>query len=658
MRVNKWFSGAGLILLALVVLFSTLFTDWLFKGVRFDLTEGNLYTLSDGSKQIVRDIQQPVELQFYFSQEATRDAQGWRTYAKQVRELLEEFALASNGKLKLHVIDPEPFSEEEDRAAAFGLQAINAGGGEEKVFFGLVAQVQPPKAEGDAKQDGDDKTAEEKPEPRTEVIPVFQPDRQEFLEYDIAKLVYQVSQQQKPKVALLTDLEVQGGFDMMMRQPSQPWATISQLEQLFDVQKLTGTEQEISTTDYQLLLVIHPKNLSDAMLFAIDQYVLRGGHALIFVDPFAEQEKGLTSTDRASDLNRLFKAWGVDYDKTKVLGDAQLALQVGMGQGRAPVRHLAILQLSDRNLARDNMIVSKLETLHMSSVGFVAHAKDAKTTFEPLLSSSEHAMAFDAEKLAMMQDPRELTQGFTPSGTPFVLGARVTGDVQSAFPDGVPQSEGAAEAGQGKPDAKVAEKTPAKADDEYLKASLKPINVVIVADTDMLTDRLWVQVHQFFGQQVAQPFADNGDFFFNSVDVLSGSADLIGIRGRGRFFRPFTVVQDMQRNAEASFRQVQESLTARLQEIEGKLAELQQKQGEDGNVITLTPEMQSDLLKFQQEKLQIRKQLRDVQHQLNQDIDRLDFRLKLINIAGVPLLLTLLAIVIAVYRRKQMRRIA
>ena len=658
MRVNKWFSGAGLILLALVVLFSTLFADWLFKGVRFDLTEGNMYTLSDGSKQIVRDIQQPVELQFYFSQEATRDAQGWRAYAKQVRELLEEFVLASNGKLKLHVIDPEPFSEEEDRAAAFGLQAINAGGGEEKVFFGLVAQVQPPKAEGDTKQEGDNKTAEEKPEPRTEVIPVFQPDRQEFLEYDIAKLVYQVSQQQKPKVALLTDLEVQGGFDMMMRQPSQPWATISQLEQLFDVQKLTGTEQEISTTDYQLLLVIHPKSLSDAMLFAIDQYVLRGGNALIFVDPFAEQEKGLTSTDRASDLNRLFKAWGVDYDKTKVLGDAQLALQVGMGQGRAPVRHLAILQLNDRYLARDNMIVSKLETLHMSSVGFLAHAKDAKTTFEPLLSSSEHAMAFDAEKLALMQDPSELTQGFTPSGTPFVLAARVSGDVQSAFPDGVPQSEGAAEAGNDKPAAKVAEKTPAKADDEYLKASQKPINVVIVADTDMLTDRLWVQVHQFFGQQVAQPFADNGDFFFNSVDVLSGSADLIGIRGRGRFFRPFTVVQDMQRKAEASFQQVQESLTARLQEIEGRLAELQQKQGEDGNVITLTPEMQSDLLKFQQEKLQIRKQLRDVQHQLNQDIDRLDFRLKLINIAGVPLLLTLLAIVIAVYRRKQMRRSA
>ncbi|HVK98991.1 MAG TPA: Gldg family protein [Dongiaceae bacterium] len=661
MRVNKWFSGAGLILLALVVLFSTLFTDWLFKGVRFDLTEGKLYTLSAGSKKIVRNIPQPVELQFFFSQEATRDAQGWRAYAKQVRELLEEFALASNGKLKLKVIDPEPFSEQEDRAAAFGLQPIDAGPGGEKMFFGLVAQVPQPEADKPA----DDNGTVEVPNVRTEVIPVFQPDRQEMLEYDIAKLVYQVSQQHKPKVALLTELEVQGGFDMMMRQPSQPWATITQLEQLFDVKRLTGSEQEINPNEYQLLLLIHPKNLSDAMQFAIDQYVLRGGHALIFVDPFAEQEKGLTSTDRGSDLSKLFKAWGVEFDKTKFVGDAQLAVQVG-GQGQEPVRHLAILQLSDKNLARDDRIVSKLETLHLSTAGFIAHAKDSKTTFEPLMESSEYAMAMEAEKLATMQDPRDLMNGFTPGGTPFVLAARVSGDVPSAFPDGVPQSEGTSKDAQGAdqktPDQKnaAADKAKAKpkADDEYLKASQQPINVVIVADTDLLTDRLWVQVHQFFGQQVVRPFADNGDFFFNSVDVLSGSADLIGIRGRGRYFRPFTVVQDMQRSAETSFQQVQESLNARLQDIEGKLAELQQKQGDDGNVITLTPEMQSDLQKFQQEKLDIRKQLREVQHQLNQDIDALDFRLKLINIAGVPLLLTVLAILLAVYRRKQMRRIA
>ncbi len=652
MRVTKWFSGAGLLILALIILFSTLFVDWAFKGARFDLTEGGVYTLSDGSKNIVRNAPETVDLTFYFSQTVAKDAPGWQQYAKQVRELLEEFVLNSNGKLKLHVVDPEPFSEDEDRAAAAGLQPVNAGS--DKLFFGLVAQVLPPKPEGDQQ---DAKAAE----PRTEVIGIFSPDRQEMLEYDIAKLVYQVTQKGKPKIALLTDLEVNGGFDFMTRTPSAPWAVMGQLEQLFDVQKLTGTEQELNPADYQLLLVIHPKSVSDAMQYAIDQYVLKGGHALIFVDPFAEQEKamGAEMTERSSDLSKLFKAWGVDYDKTQFVGDAQLALQVGMGQGMPPVRHFGILQLTDQNIARNDMIVGKLETIHFSSAGFFKPAKDAKTQFEPLMQTSEYAMPMDAAKLTMLQDPRLLMQGFKPTGEKYTLAARVTGDVATAFPEGAPKHEAEAkdEAADAKEkDAADKAKTEDKAEPvtaEFVQASQKPINVVIVADTDVLSDRLWVQVHQFFGQQVMQPFADNGDFLSNSVDVLSGSSDLIGIRGRGRFFRPFTVVKAMQREAEADFQQVQEALNARLQDIEGKLAQLQQQQGEDGNVITLTPEMQADLLKFQQEKLSIRKQLRDVQHQLNKDIDALDFRLKLINIAGVPLLLTVLVIVIALLRRKK-----
>lgn len=643
MRVSKWFSGAGLLILALAVLFSTLFIDWAFRGLRFDLTQGGMYTLSDGSKNIVRDIPETVDLTLYFSQTVAKDAPGWSQYAKQVRELLEEFVLNANGKIKLHVVDPEPFSENEDRAAAAGLQAVNAGN--DKLFFGLVAQVFPPKVEGESS------TAE----PRTEVIEIFNPERQEMLEYDIAKLIYQVSQKGKPRIALLTSLEVSGGFDFMTRQPSMPWAIMGQLQQLFEVVNLTGNEQEISADEYPLLLVIHPKNVSDAMQFAIDQYVLNGGHALIFVDPFAEQDKAMSMepSERSSDLAKLFKAWGVEYDKSKFIGDAQLALQVGMGQGMPPVRHLGILQLSDQNIKRDDVMVGKLETVHYSTTGFLMPVKDAKTTFEPVMQTSEYAMPIDISKLTMLQDPRTLMQGFAPTGEKYALAARVSGDVSTAFPEGAPKKEAEAKdesgdaAEQKKEEAKDA--TPA----EFLKASRKPINVLIVADTDMLSDRLWVQKHQFFGQQVMQPFADNGDFLFNAVDILSGSADLSTIRGRGRFFRPFTVVKEMQREAEAEFQQVEESLNARLQDIEGKLAQLQQQQGEDGNVITLTPEMQADLLKFQQEKLSIRKQLREVQHQLNKDIDQLDFTLKLINIAGVPLLLTLLVIGIALVRRKR-----
>lgn len=643
MRVSKWFSGAGLLILALAVLFSTLFIDWAFKGLRFDLTQGGVYTLSDGSKNIVRDVPEIVDLTLYFSQTVAKDAPGWSQYAKQVRELLEEFVLNANGKIKLHVVDPEPFSENEDRAAAAGLQAVSAGN--DKLFFGLVAQVFPPKVEGESS------TAE----PRTEVIEIFNPERQEMLEYDIAKLIYQVSQKGKPRIALLTSLEVSGGFDFMTRQPSMPWAIMGQLQQLFEVVNLTGNEQEISAEEYPLLLVIHPKTVSDAMQFAIDQYVLNGGHALIFVDPFAEQDKAMSMepSERSSDLAKLFKAWGVEYDKSKFIGDAQLALQVGMGQGMPPVRHLGILQLSDQNIKRDDVMVGQLETVHFSTTGFLKPLKDAKTTFEPVMQTSEYAMPIDISKLTMLQDPRTLMQGFAPTGEQYALAARVSGDVSTAFPEGAPKQ--AAESKDESGDAAEHKKEEAKdaTPAEFLKASRKPINVLIVADTDMLSDRLWVQMHQFFGQQVMQPFADNGDFLFNAVDILSGSADLSTIRGRGRFFRPFTVVKEMQREAEAKFQQVEESLNARLQDIEGKLAQLQQQQGEDGNVVTLTPEMQADLLKFQQEKLSIRKQLREVQHQLNKDIDQLDFKLKLINIAGVPLLLTLLVIGIALVRRKR-----
>ncbi|MCP5015217.1 MAG: ABC transporter [Ketobacter sp.] len=645
MRVSKWFSGAGLVVLAVVVLFSTLFTDWLFKGARVDLTEGGLYTLSDGSKNIVAGLERPLELYFFFSDSTTKEALGWRSYAKQVRELLEEYVLASNGKITLTVIDPEPFSEDEDRAAAFGLQAAPIGNSGDSVYFGLVAQY------GELVEGA---TPEEN-ERATLQIPFFKPDRQEFLEYDIAKMIYQVSQERKPRVALIAGLEVDGGFNMMMRQPTQPWFTVAQVKQLFDVTTLGNDEDEIANEDYDLLVVIHPKELTQQTLFAIDQYVLRGGHALFFVDPYAEQSQGAASK-ASDDLNKLFNAWGVDVSTSEFIGDAQLALQVSGANGQ-PMRHLGILQLSDQNLARDNQIVSQLETLHLSTAGYLKPVEKATTEMIALMKSTQYAMPIVSSKLDMMQDPRALGVGFNPTGEEYVLAATVRGQVKTAFPDGVPVSEGEASS----EDAPTPEAAAESADDpsaeakpaEYLQESVKPINVIIVADTDVLTDRLWVQVQQFFGQSMATPFADNGDFFFNSVDMLSGSGDLISIRGQGRYFRPFTVVKEMQREAEARFQNVEQDLQNQLEQVEQQLLQLQSQQGEAGNTITLTPEVEAQLMQFQQQKLKIRKQLRDVQHQLNKDIEQLDFTLKLINIALVPVLLTLLVVGVAVYRRRE-----
>lgn len=634
MGIRRLFSTVGLVVLAGLVLVSTLITDAIFQGLRIDLTENNLYTLSNGSKNIASGLDEPLELYFFFSRDATKDALAWRNYGKQVRELLEEFELASDGKLKLHVIDPEPFSEEEDQAAEYGLEAVNLTAGGDAVYFGLAAKPE----------------SGERP---AEVIPFFQPDRQEFLEYDIARLIYQTSQTDKPTVGLISDLEVNGGFDMMTRQPKQPWIAISQLQQLFKVKNLERDLEEVEK-GIDLLLVIHPKELPDNTLYAIDQFVLGGGRAMIFVDPFAEQDTqammGGAGADLSSDLSKLLNAWGLNYDPLQFVGDYQLALPVGVEPGRPPVKHLGILQLTEDNHAvEEDIVISQLESINLSSAGYLEIREGASTRIQPLLESSEYAMPMDTEKLVSMRNPAELTVGFEPTGKKYVFAARVTGEAQTAFPDGVPV-ESVVETGEDAADAEE----PAKADDpEQIRSGT--VNLVVVADTDLLTDRLWVQLQSFFGQQIAQPFADNNAFLTNSVDYLSGSSDLIEIRSRGRFIRPFTVVQDMNREAQAAFHEKEQNLQQQLEATEQKLMELQNQRDDKGNVLTLSPEQEQEIARFEEQKLSIRKQLREVQHQLNKDIDQLAFQLKLINIVAVPALLTLLVIAVALVRRRRAR---
>lgn len=644
MGIRRLFSTVGLVVLAGLVLVSTLITDALFQGMRIDLTENNLYTLSDGSKNIADALEQPVNLYFFFSREATKDALAWRNYGKQVRELLAEFELASNGNIKLHVIDPEPFSEEEDQAAEYGLEAVNLNPGGDPVYFGLAAtMVDSAKA--------------------AEVIPFFQPDRQEFLEYDIARLIYQAGRKDKPTVGVISDLQINGGFDMMTRQSTQPWIVISQLEELFNVKNLSRELEEVEDS-IDLLLLVHPKALPDSTRYAIDQYVLAGGRAIIFVDPFAEQDRspmmaGPASADMASDLPQLLAAWGVNYDPLQFIGDYQLALPVSVQQGRPPVKHLAILQLTEDNHAvEEDIVISQLESINLSTAGFLQPADNASTSFQPLLQSSEYAMPIVADKLATLRDPAELTVGFQPSGEKYVFAARISGEAKTAFPNGVPiESNAENEASETDEEADQSQQTKDDAESvDKVEPQIKTgnINLVIVADTDVLSDRLWVQVQSFFGQQVAQPFADNNAFFVNTVDYLSGSSDLISIRSRGRFIRPFTVVQEMNREAQEAFHEQEQRLQQQLEETEQKLIALQNQRDDKGNELSLSPEQQQEIEQFEERKLAIRKQLRDVQHQLNKDIDRLGFQLKLINIVAVPLVLTIIVIIAAVMRRRRL----
>lgn len=664
------FSRAGLLVLALVALFLTIGVNHLFKGVRLDLTQDRLYTLSDGTHNLLKSLDGKATLQLFYSDSQTHDLPFLRNYARRVQELLDEYVLASNGKLKLEVIDPEPFSENEDKAAEYGLQAVPLGGAGKEAYFGLVIT-----------NDEDDS--------KREVIGFLHPDKERFLEYDISKLVYSVTQKSRPKIGLVTTLQVNGGYDMMSRQPSGPWLSISQLRQMYEVEDL-GTNFDVVPDDINLLVVIHPKSgdVNIRTRYAIDQYVVRGGHALIFVDPNAESDQaggGMMGGmmmgmggDKSSSMDTLFKAWGIEMDKGRVLTDSAYALSVGSPSGR-PVRHLGILGLTPESFNIDDVITATLNTINVATAGAILKLDNAQTDMEILMRSSDKAMLMDSGKFAMLFDPSSLYRDFKPTGEQYPMAVRVTGAVKSAFPEGRPElpkpeeekqdeeglgddsslnveekeEEEEEEEPQELADDSVADQVePAKELPPHIGEAVYPVNVIIVADTDVLTDRLWVQKNNFFGQDIVQPFANNGDMLVNMVDNLLGNADLISIRSRGQFSRPFDKVNELERQAEASFYEKEEALKQQLSETDAKLRELQSKKdGEDA--LVLSPEQEAEIERFVQEKLKIRKQLREVQHQLGKNIEKLGTQLKLINILAMPLLITLVALGFRYQRRRR-----
>lgn len=609
--------GTGLLVLAVLFLALTMLSNNLLRGQRLDLTENQLYTLSAGTRDLLGSLEEPVQLYFFFSSRATEDIPQLRDYARRVRELLQEFAITAGGKMQLTEIDPLPFSEEEDQASSFGLQAISLGGSGDPIYMGIAGT--------NAVDD-------------LEIIEFFQPDREAFLEYDLAKLIYNLSNPQRPVVGLLTSLPMTQGFDPRTGQALQPWVVTTQLEQLFEVRQLDpalGTIDE----DISLLVVVHPKDLDDAALYAIDQFVMGGGKLLAFVDPLSDAEipmdpasaSGALFADRSSSLEPLFNHWGFSVDPGQVVLDAGQALSVNSGTGQV-VRHLAMIGARGDSLDTDDVITANLDSLNFGSAGHVSLQEGSQAELTPLVLSSDQAALTSAEALRFLPDPLALLDDFAASGERYVLAARISGMLKTAFPEGPPA---ALDGDAGRP--------------EHRAAGAQPAQLIVVADTDMLSDRMWVQVQSFFGQRIFQAFADNGSFAVNGVDNLTGSNDLIAVRSRGTFSRPFDRVEALRREADANFRAQEQALQQELDETERRLQALQSAKDED-NLLIITPEQQEELLRFQDEKLRIRKALRDVRRDLDRSIERLGTTLKVINIGLVPLLLSVAAIVVATVR--------
>jgi gliding motility-associatede transport system auxiliary component len=615
---RKTYGATALIAVAVLFFGVVLLSTFLLRGARIDLTESGLYSIAPGTRNILGSLQEPVNLYFFFSQDATKQYPQLRAYAQRVRELLEELAQRSKGKVRLTVIDPKPFSEDEDRAAEFGLTAAPLQAGGEPIYFGLA---------GTNSTDG------------REIIGIFSPEKEEFLEYDVASLIHRLGNPKRPKVGLLSTLPVDASFDQMSGRMQPGWASIAQLHELLDVRNVATDAAKIED-DLDVLMLVHPKDLSENTLYAIDQFVMRGGKLIAFLDPQSENDPAAQSgpmamAPRSSTLGPLLDAWGVKFDPGQVLGDRSLGLTVQLRQDEPPSQHIEIVGFNRASMNPKDVITATLDTINMWSAGTLSKKDGATVTFEPLIESSTSAAFIPATRLAFMPDSHALLEGFKPDGQKHAAAARISGKLKSAYPNGKPAG--------------------ADASIQHRAESAGDANLIFVADTDVLADPLWVRTQNFMGQRIAMAWANNGDFVANAVDNLAGSSDLISIRGRQSFFRPFTKVEELRRHADDQLRAKAQELDKELKETEQKLSTLEAARGSEQGSLVLTPEQEAELTRFQQERVRIRKDLRDVQRGLNVEIEQLGKRLQWINILVVPLLLAIGAIALDVARRRRLK---
>ncbi len=610
----------GVGLAAVLFLAVNLAVNLSLRSAQVDLTERGLYTLSDGTRKVLTSLTEPITLRLYFTRALGERYPGHQAYANRVRELLERYVNISGGKIRLEVKNPEAFSEVEDEAVTFGLQGLPYDQSGDRGYFGLA---------GTNSVDG------------KAVIPYFTTEREPFLEYDLTKLVYSLATLDRPVVGMVARLPVEGGF-MMGQRPVPAWAVISQIRELFDVRTMPA-EFNAVPPEIGMLMLVHPKNLSDETLYAIDQFVMRGGRVLAFIDPNAETEAPSPQGPAGpSDIDRLLKSWGVTFIKDKVAADLQSARRVNVRhEGQiTQVDYVAWNTLDRRNLDTTDAVVADIRDLNVGSAGILEPAEGATTTFRPLVTTSVDSEALDVAKLQGRIDIVALFRDFKASGKKLTMAARVTGPVKSAFPDGPPLI------GEGE----EAEKARLERAKTHLAEAKKPLNAVIVADTDVLHEGLWAEIRNVNGEQLLVPYAGNSDFVINAVENLSGGDVLLGLRSRGDSKRPFLMVEKIQLEAERKFRAEQEKLAKELQETQKRIEGLTNREGANSEAI-LTAEEKTAIAEFRRKMIDIRHDLRNVQHALRKDIDALDAWLKFLNIAAIPLILGFAALVIAVARR-------
>ena len=586
---------------------------------KIDLTTDKLFTVSENTKSIIKNLSEPISIKLFFSNSLSKELSQIRDYEKRVRELLMSYKKISNKNITIEIIDPRPFTDQEDLANVYGIQGLQLNEEGERFYFGAVFS-----------NSVDD----------TSVIPFFELDREQFLEYDLTKTIYNLANTKKPNIGLISGLPLVGRVNNSQgnAQYERPFFIYQTLSEFFNVIDLSLEVSEIPQNVDQLLIV-HPKNLSDVTLYAIDQFVMTGKGVTIFTDPFSEFDNNLSKPESEKDfsnsnLSRLFTSWGFDMKPGMVIGDIVNGRKVSLGPSNDQkiVTYVLWLAIQQNLLSNTDIITSNLDYIFLKSAGSIENLNtNSSLVIEPLISTSKESMLIERYKMQFRADPEQLLKDFQSQDKNYIIGARIKGEFDSAF--------------------SMEEIKKIELDTNKHINNIKDANIILFADTDLLSDNTWISEQDMFGRNSITPIADNGRMVVNSIESMSGGRNLIGLRGRGSSNRPFLVIEDLQKKAELSFREKQISLQNELQGTEDKLKEIQSNQLDSSE--SKTSEQNKAIEEFQRKILSIRKQLRDVQRQLNADIERLENNIKVLNIWTMPLIVIILYFFIKVFTEKR-----
>lgn len=623
------------------------FANLVVRGQSLDFTADKTYTLSEGTFKTLREMQEPVTLRFFYSSKLGEAVPTYGAYATRVRALLERYASLSGGKIRLEILNPAPFSEDEDRAVAFGVQAIPLDQSGEQVFFGLVGT----------------NTVDE-----TDKIAFFHPTREPFIEYDLTRLIRNLSTPKKKVVGIISSLPLQGQFTPGGMQP--PWAIYTDISGVFETKSIGDVDK--IPDDVDVLLIAHPAGIDDKLMFAIDQFVLKGGKVVALVDPVPESAPrrrtmfGAGMVPPGSDLPKLFKAWGIEVKADRVATDMERALKVNAtdaGGRNVAAPYVAWLDLratGDRsnNINASDPVTAGLHRIILATSGVIVKAKDGTTKVSPLLFTTAGASETAADKFRLQPDVVGLAREYQPGKEVLSLAVRVTGKVKTAFPDGAPKPKEDEKKKDEKKEAagpswfRPQKEEPKK--EEPLKESKGEIDVIVVADVDFLQEQFWSREQNFFGETIRIPWTSNADFLMFALDQMSGANALKGLRGKGVAARPFTRVERLQAAADEELRKKRAPLERQYKEIQDKLKDVRTK-GQDGK-IELTAEQQAAVLEFTRELLRIRREQRAIQFEARRSYEALDRNLKLANIGAIPALVAVVAIIVGFVRYRRRRR--